>query len=127
MSRHRMVAGILAMLMVGNSAFAAVYSWTGGASTNNDWDDCENWSYTGDDTYCRYPISASDDVRVNVNSGGWEIDLITVTIDDMDVKESVDFDSATGNLETVTADDFTVEGGTSGVSLTFTSNARIQG
>jgi hypothetical protein len=84
------------------------YTWTHFGS-NTHWDNCSNW--TGAAPGC-YPATGSDDAIISYTSGGYDVQLLTKTIDDLTITGSVDFTAQTGT-PTLTADTVTISGGAS--------------
>ncbi|MCC7293699.1 MAG: hypothetical protein IT449_16700 [Phycisphaerales bacterium] len=93
----------------------ATYTWTGNGS-NDRWDNIANWSYVGGG----YPDDCNDDAVVPFVSGGYDVVLITESIDDLTMEGSLDLTAASGD-DTLTVDSLTIVGGV----VTFGNGTRI--
>lgn len=81
----------------------ASFTWTGGGS-DDDWDTTGNWGPGG----LGYPDDL-DDATIPDSSGAWQVNLITVTIDDLAISGDVNFSGVTQGA-TLTMDSGTIVG-----------------
>lgn len=84
----------------------ASFTWTGNGG-NTKWDTPGNWSYPSGGS----PDDCADDATLPYTSGGWDIQLVTVQIDDLIVESSVDFPPAPSSSPAFKADRITLQGG----------------
>ncbi|TWT41190.1 hypothetical protein RAS1_38840 [Phycisphaerae bacterium RAS1] len=117
-------AGLALTLTMVATASAASFEWTGqrGASWNN----CDNWTYTGLPAAC-YPSTASDDVTIPYEDGGWPIDLISVDhVDDLTIYGDVTFGPVSGS-PTLKCESLTISTGIAAAEINITiSGATLQ-
>lgn len=105
-----------------NMLLASPYSWTGNG-TDDAWCNHANWDClgfclcVGND--CGFPDGKNDDAGFRT-AGPFDVDLCTVTVDDVDISVDVDFDAATP--ATLKVDSLTITGST----ITLTGNATIK-
>ena len=99
--RNRMICGII--LSSGALCLGASFSWSG-SGTGDDWDTCGNWDACSGAR--GYP-QAGDDATID---GTYDVDLVTVTIDDLTVTGIVTLGDADSDDPTLTLDSLTVTG-----------------
>lgn len=99
--RKSMMLGLAAACAA--SAWAATFSWTAHGA-DDDWDTCGNWVVIGGG--CS-PDDGNDDATVPYTSGGWTINLVQATMDDLTINGSVTFGNAGGTPE-LTVDSLTI-------------------
>ncbi|MCC7293987.1 MAG: hypothetical protein IT449_18150 [Phycisphaerales bacterium] len=93
------------------------YTWTGNNGTA--WDNSGNWSSAGGG----YPDDCGDDATIP--SGTWDITLVALQIDDLEVSGSVDFDGSAQSPPVLKADSITLSG-SGAITLTFTSTCTLK-
>lgn len=108
-------AGVLA-------ANANSYTWTGASVIDVGWERNANWNPTV--IPGTYPSTIGDDAFIPYTSGGYDVWLVNVTIDDVTITGDVDFSTASGT-KTVNCDTFTISGSTNGATVTVASGAVI--
>jgi hypothetical protein len=108
-------------------ASAINFTWIG-EGANAKWKTCDNWSRDSQIGSC-WPASGSHDVVFPVEAGGWGtvlLDFEENTIDDLTVREDVDFDGDAGVEDAIlTCDTVLFVGGSGGITVTWTADAII--
>lgn len=99
------------------AALRLAYAWTGNNGTA--WDNSGNWSSAGGG----YPDDCGDDATVP--SGTWDITLVALQIDDLEVSGNVDFDGSAQSPPVLKADSIT-RIGSGAITLTFTSTCTLK-
>lgn len=108
-------AGASPMMML------TVFTWTGNASANSDWDDISNWDEPVD-----YPSTTDDEAVFPGNAASlWSVDLTSETIGELTVEENVDFD-CTAPGATLEVDKFVIDATSTYVSVSVCSGATIK-
>ena len=112
MRLRKVMAALAVLICIAVVAFAAgggTFQWDGGWG---DWNECADWTSIGGKAPACYPSTANDDAIIDA-AGTYQIDMITVTIDDLTVggdnELHVKFNSWP-NLRTITCDTFTFVG-----------------
>lgn len=104
--------GRAAMLVVCIVAVAwAASSGTFELDTSGNWNTCSNWTLLAGRPAACYPSVGNDDAIIPDGGSTWSVDLVTVTIDDLTIEDSVDFGAVSGT-PVLTVDSVTISGGT---------------
>lgn len=112
----------LAATALACAAHANTYLWTAGAA-NDYWDNNSNWAaFTFPATY---PSSGTDDAIISDTSNGDDVQLITVTIDDLTISDDVTFAPKSGT-PTLTVDVLTISGEADGTIATNSGSCTIE-
>lgn len=100
--------------------WADSFTWAG-LGDDDMWSNCENW-----DTECTFPDDQTDVATIPTNSGtAWDVELVEEAIDELTIKESVDFTTDTDPVELL-LNKLTIVGPSSGeITITFASDATV--
>ena len=108
MRMRTQIAAIFCAAALAATALAVSYTWTG--DSDSDWDNADNWYAKG---YEGYPDSTQHDaILPEEDVTTYDINLITVGIDDLEIQASYNFTAASGT-PTLTVKSFTINAGDS--------------
>lgn len=100
------------------------YIWVGNGPDNL-WTTCANWLVNNEDPEC-FPSTPTDSAIFPAPLGGFDVEILDETIDDVIITGNVRFSAAGPGLPTLTADKLTIFGQTGGTVVSMQIGAVIE-
>ena len=121
MRKRTQIAAILCAAALAATAMAVSYTWTG--DSDSDWDNADNWYAAG---FEGYPDSTQHDAILPDSATRYDVDLITVAIDDLEIRATYEFGPVSGS-PVLTVNSFTINAADSDTEIVVTiSGATIE-
>ena len=120
MRKKQVIKVCLVLCCTTGMALGQPYSWTGASGFNNLWGNSFNWDCLGfcfcHQGNCGFPDDRGDDAGFRTDptpDSAWEVDfqIGVITIDDLDISYSVNFNGPSDGLAELHVDSITIGGG----------------
>ena len=128
MRRKQGMIALVTFLAPAGLVLGASFAWTGGGS-NDDWDDCDNWTCSGCGAFSEcFPGNSNDDVSIGGDDESATLVEAEEEIEDLALKGIFTFTGgAVYQMRELTAESLTIDGATSGATIYIQSNALLTG
>ncbi len=129
MKRKQALVVLAAFLTPGGLVLAASFTWTGNGGTENEWDNCANWSCTGCGALSQcFPGSANDDVLIDGDAEAVLLVEAEEEIEDLTLKGTFTFTGGTAETtRELKVESLTIDGASGGATILVTRNAQLVG